>query len=842
MKLHAGCTLTILLALGAAPGHAMDHGPLAGKADYRANHTARIDAGDMLTLVKDGKAVCEIVVSPDEPVAQFAAEELQGLIERATGAKPPVVRKRTDGTPSIVLGSGQAEAWGVDTRLLPRDAFVIRRRADAVLIAGRDDPLSDIAKRMNTGIGLPMAQEWATLFGVYDFAERFLGARFYFPGEIGTVVPRRADWSVPAMDIYEEPDFFQRRVSYSNGWYEKLPAKEYTNQVNLMRLRLRGSTFYIPNCHGLARFGYLERFGKTNPEYFALIRGGKRNNDTSMAMSGHLCFSNPDVVAEIAQDAEAFLTGKPASSRGVTTRRGHSVWDSNVAVPGYFNVMPQDGLGETRWCRCPKCGPYWDNGTQGELIWGYTAEVARRMQSKGVPGYITNMAYGMVRHVPKVDLPENVLVMVATAGPWNEKFPASQKGSDQLIHDWNAKLKTRKVWLWNYAIQGLGRYPGGMPTLAPRLWASYFKRLAPEIIGAFVECENDNVLFNYLNWHVFHKLAWDSSLDPEALLAEHHSALFGPAAAPMGKFFDRCERLFVDGCLPEQKDTPLGPVSASRTPSEIWEVVFDDAAMKEFDALFAEAERLAMDDADSLKRVKWFQEKFLGEIVRGRAAHIGQKREIENLVLDVPRLPEGLAVTLDGALDEAAWKAAATVSLVPNRSNEKTAMATTVRLLWTPDTVYVGYECEEPLVAGLTLDSKGRDDKGTWMDSGIELFLDTEADRQAYYQIMVSANGSVCDAAYKVLGRTERRTDFAWNCGIEAKVRIGQAGYTMEIALPTKDFGGALPSGATWVANFCRNRCVRGLSARENQHQTWSPFLRGNFHDIEKFGRIRFVK
>ncbi|MBO5722749.1 MAG: hypothetical protein J6S19_06505, partial [Lentisphaeria bacterium] len=48
-------------------------------------------------------------------------------------------------------------------------------------------------------------------------------------------------------------------------------------EQNLMFYRTRMETFMEPNCHGLARYCYVERFGKEHPEFFALKDNGQRH-------------------------------------------------------------------------------------------------------------------------------------------------------------------------------------------------------------------------------------------------------------------------------------------------------------------------------------------------------------------------------------------------------------------------------------------------------------------------------------------------------------------------------------------------------------------------------------
>ena len=77
-----------------------------------------------------------------------------------------------------------------------------------------------------------------TFYAVDDFLERFVGVRFYFPGDAGTVIPSLKKWAVPAIDLADRPDM-QTRTMYtydpfpsnflgggSVRWYEGAPRKE----------------------------------------------------------------------------------------------------------------------------------------------------------------------------------------------------------------------------------------------------------------------------------------------------------------------------------------------------------------------------------------------------------------------------------------------------------------------------------------------------------------------------------------------------------------------------------------------------------------------------------------
>jgi hypothetical protein len=814
---------------------------LAAPSAYSKKHRCTLDQTKAIQLAKAGKANCEIVIGRyPYPIATFAAQELQTYLGKAIGEKPPVVASRSGQVPAIYLGASEwAKPWCKDLWSLPRDAFVIRAVGDVVFIGGRDDLRTDPMRDLRGNY------ERATLFGVYEFLERFAGVRFYFPGEMGTIAPPNPDLAVPGIDLYEEPDFDQRRIYAGPGarWYEELDKKSARQTRLLTMLRHRSQTFYIPCCHGLSRRALAERFGKEHPDWFALLPNGKR--DTDMALPGHhghLCYLSEGLRGQIYRETEAYLLGKPPEAVGMRTKSGAVAYDHNAFQPGYVDLCPQDGLGANQWCQMPECKRYWDESKQGELLWGMVADIGNRLKKNGIPGYVTNFAYGAVRDVPKVDLPDNVLVQICISGPWNDRIEAQRTYNDELIKAWNQKVTSgTKVWLWNYMNNYNGQVPPGVPPLSTRLIQGYYSRLAPDIRGAFDEAEIDYWLHNYLNYYVFFRMMWNSGTDVAAVVEEHNRLMFGAGAGPMGRFYTRLEEIWTKNFLGQVMDTPLGPQRLKRSEREVWDEIYTDDVMAELAGYFAEAEALAAKEPESRKRIAFMRRTFFGEMLRARSVYRQRQRGVADLECTVRPVPSGQTITLDGRLDEPAWQSAEYVGMVPLQA-DRAVVHTTVRLLWTPQTLYVGFDCQEPAVDRLYVTARNRDDGDMWKDAGIELFVNPSRDRTAYRHIMVNALGNVADAACRRIGGTKTESDYAWNTKADIKTWRGNDRWQAEIALPVQESGERpLHPGDTWIANFCRNRNITGGSKTDNQLHTWSPFLKHGFHDLLNFGRLRFV-
>ncbi|NLF93377.1 MAG: DUF4838 domain-containing protein, partial [Oligosphaeraceae bacterium] len=395
-----------------------------------------------------------IVVPESTRLLEFAAAELQAVLQQSTGSTVPVQKSIGQEELSLILGNNPLlQEAGLNLNLLPDEGYYIHRRGNRVFLAGRDSE-----ERYPAQNSWGQCYKRGTLSAVYDFLERFVGARFYFPGEFGTIIPHRDAIYLPKrIAIVDGPDCTMRK--YYNGsdcrWYdEKTYQGVQTNNLNILRLRLEERP--IPFCHGLAYLELPRRFAANHPEYFALMEDGRRldGSITTTEHSEQLCLNSG--IREVAfQDARDYLSAATDAERLASAQqRGLKNWSVNVASPGFFCVMPNDYL---YWCHCDKCQPVARGGrrysdwTPEELrrmnnaLWGFTAEVAGRVQAAGSDGFVTQMAYGISKDIPDIDLPDNVLVQLAVKGLGKNRRENVEE--DALLRRWCEKTGM-KVALW----------------------------------------------------------------------------------------------------------------------------------------------------------------------------------------------------------------------------------------------------------------------------------------------------------------------------------------------------------------------------------------------------------
>ena len=116
-----------------------------------------------------------------------------------TGAEVEVVDAASspvpDGRTVVLVGSGRAVAPrpppGIGPSSLPPEGFVVTTFSNGVAIAG------------------------ATLWGAYDFLERFLGCRYYYPGPDGSVRPACTNLVLAPCAYMDAPRFRNRGGNFS---------------------------------------------------------------------------------------------------------------------------------------------------------------------------------------------------------------------------------------------------------------------------------------------------------------------------------------------------------------------------------------------------------------------------------------------------------------------------------------------------------------------------------------------------------------------------------------------------------------------------------------------------
>jgi len=347
-----------------------------------------------------------------------------------------------------------------------------------------------------------------TLFAAYEFLEQ-LGCRWYMPGDLGTVVPRRERVALPFQRRVRAPSFPSRHLQAVSGdlpWYR--------------RQRLGGP--YFPSCHGIpleppADFA-------SEPELFALVDGERRQSQ--------LCVSHPEVLER-------------------ATAAVLRYFDEHPEAP-WIGMGPNDGGG---YCECDRCRALdageWDAHAAAismtdRYVWLFNG-ILERIEDRYPDRRIGFYAYVAHKLPPRRRRPDPRVVpalapitLCRIHGLDNPVCP-DRSFYRQLMAEWGALLPEvyERGYYFNLADPG---FPFSK-VHAVRGETPYAHRAG--IAGWRVECM-PSWSADTPTLYVAARLMWDVDTDVDALLADFYDGFFGPAAAPMGEYLDSIDRAYRD--------------------------------------------------------------------------------------------------------------------------------------------------------------------------------------------------------------------------------------------------------------------------------------------------------
>lgn len=200
-------------------------------------------------------------------------------------------------------------------------------------------------------------------------------------------------------------------------------------------------------------------------------------------------------------------------------------------------------------------------------------------------------------------------------------------------------------------------------------------------------------------------------------------------------------------------------------------------------------------------------------------AVVGYAREV--------RVGKGAAPVLDGVIGAAEWAGAVTIDrFVTSAGIAPTGDATTVRLRYDTDALYLAARCDDAEPAALTRVHSGRDGQIQY-DDRIGLLLAPAPDQ--LYWFYVNPNGAVWDLH---ADRARRAVDFAWD-GVEARATVDTTGWSVEARVPFAALGlTTIPD--TWAFD------VRRRHNREQSESQFTPAFESS--DPARIGVMRLVK
>ncbi len=829
-------------------------------------------AAENLDLVKDGNAAYVIVVPDGRPqLAMDAANLLVRIAEQASGAQMQIVEEAAapEG-PKVFIGMTRAaEVAGLALADLQGQSCVMKVVDGNLFLAGHD-------LVRDTDTPRPYYSVPASRRAVHLFLHDYLGVRWLWPNRegLGTHVPQSPTLSFPAdLDRRWDPTFpwvantaFRMGEGYDLNTHFKasVPFATYG-----------GHSYYsaVPK----------DKYGESNPEYFALI-GGTRNSSQN-----HLCISNPEVQELIyAEMLRQLDMGFEAVELAQT--------DGYIA------------------CECDNCRAI--HADIGEQLWIVHDKLARRLAEERPDAKAIIISYG-----PTVEPPQTI-----------DRFGSNViielcKYSPSHVAKWQEKADAFMVYIYNWgSYHTIGYGPKTTPEMAARQ-VSFFRD--SDVKAIYVcGCGEDWGLEGPV-YYIWNRCLDAPDCDWQAELDGFYRAAFGKAYIPMKAFYDALyERLALYGGIGRWADLLPGAeaVGFAPRPETHYTHFFPPTLLKAMAAnldraLELEPEGVVRKRVDMVGRhfqyvrdvatvfhlyqayqLRPDQHTFdaLADAIKIREANVraffdagGEIAEIDGFppmfaradvdqallggrmtgtlsspfFWDVDLLKEkgvlpGIGrkkitvarattpLQIDGRMDEAVWAAAEADELGEIGMGEATVQ-TSVRLLYDEQNLYIGFECGEPLAERLASGwwkSHGQDGK-IYSQDCLEILIDPVGDLQQYYHFACSAMpDSTYDAAiglhkdpiHPLYGQSDRGWNGVWSYAGITDVEAER--WTVEVAIPFETLGVTAPStGSLWKMNLGRERFVQNAERGGPELFMWSPNLEErSFHSRAAFGDLIF--
>jgi len=788
--------------------------------------------------VQDGQPQAEIVIA-EKPkrTVRLAAHELQTYVKKISGARLPIVFKPSEDVPvAIYVGrSSHTKRLHISAADLKHGAYRIVSGDDWLALIGQDtefspiepwprnnneivsgklnakwdqvsgqhwgNPLSQLRKhrlKLPGDIGWPdgvqppdkTLQMWGfdergSFNAVCGFLRR-LGVRWYAPGELGEVVPRKASIPLPNIDQTVHPDFAVRRFNIRFGVHGKERA------MWAMRLGMR-DPYGLQIAHGMTTMTRRSEIMEAHPKWFALYNGKRQNEPGDR--HNHLCYSNEELFRE--------------TVRYVRTLFDHYRFDA-------VSVMPPDGF--VTMCQCSLCKgkdtPQRNyRGLLSDYVWDFVNRVAKEVRKTHPDKWVTNCAYGTYSLPPqKIEkLEPNVLVCIVGGRRPRANRPQQQKDVRRLREGWVAKTDNPIMIFENYPFTARGWY---LPAFVARTIGESINATKGISMGEDIwysvhrDFEKGPMGFNHFQVYFTARMHWGGKdQDADKLLDEYCRLFYGPAGEPMKAFFTYCESHWQD----MEKD----------------KAKVDGALQR-----FAAAKSKVVDDSIYGRRIELIDE-FL-ETLRNKRKQLGQPRgPVPNYRL----FRNAGEIVIDGVLDEAAWKNWPLKGRLRELQTGRPAIfGTTFQGAWGKDgSLYFAIHCDERPGEKPNVGTNKNDDQALWFGDVVEILLET--DSHSYYQIAVSPSGAIVD-----LDRSAG-LKFDWDSQAEVATRIADDHWTVEIRIPViqdendplHQVIGRKPSvSLPWHFNICRQR----IRETGKEYSAYSPTGEKAFHDVQKFGQL----
>lgn len=393
-----------------------------------------------------------------------------------------------------------------------------------------------------------------TVWGVYEFIEKYLGCRFL--ANDTEIIPKNPDWQLPKIDVRHKPAFIRREMS---GGKPRLNTPTF-------RMKRKEST-RTPSTELWVRFGSphgCHTYGK----YVAAIPQNvkfKRAKGNPNAP----CYSDPAARKAFADQLKRFIE---ADRKGVDKSQWRIL----------YSVDQNDGFGNN--CKCSDCAKF---PSVSDANIDFTNAIAEMIEKDYPEVLVQTFAYQHTQQPPKkIKARKNVIVRSCNSEIVAPLLPGTPQGD--ILAGWRNMAENLAIWAYWKPYAG-----EETPYIKPRKVMQQEIKFCRDnhVLTYYAENERPNLRnFWPLQYYLWSHLMIDPDCDIDKLSDEFFKGYYGKAAPYMEEYCQYLEKRML--ALPYQvRGNVFGLLDAE---------FFATA-----DRLLDAAEKAVAGDARSLKHVQW---------------------------------------------------------------------------------------------------------------------------------------------------------------------------------------------------------------------------------------------
>lgn len=727
-----------------------------------------------------------IIPQKADSTLNFAAQELQEHLYKISGAKLAIKRSKTiPGSGAIVIATPEYFKLPGDTGNFP---------------SGRNGNDSLRVKTANGNLYLTGNVSRGALYAVYTFLKDVMGVRWSFAGADGEYIPRKSDFTLPALDIHETAQFKYRGFHLCGKHYDKdMELWMARNKINIMRSDPVGKHKWRKawNDHRIAQ-GFHMMFATHNvairdrkvfaekPHLFAELKGTR--------IIDQLCWSNPEVDKIMIDRFIAHCKEYP-----------------QVEI---LNICPADNM---NYCRCEKCAQH----PVHELWFKFYNRIISGVKAAIPHLKFATLAYQSFRRVPECSLENSAFVEYCMYNRcYVHRIDECEMNAKPMMEVAQWQKKNIPILVYGYEFDIFS--PSAQMPFYSMISDQMKKFKAAKIAGVITEASplnhysknpaRKNLLpkgnQNKLSLYAYAALLWNPDRPVDDIIKEYSEAVYGPAGETMTGYAKLMDKSW--------SSMKIHYSYFSNSPASCAEHLLDDIKIGQIDALFRKADgEIKAGNKDDKNRRNLDEER--------RVFNVWKK-----LFQTFQASKSNMKVLLPVTVKPLNFSQAAVLNKFGSRGKFQPWQ---VKINYDRDALYFDIDCEENDMSKIQANYSAHDSK-IYNDDCIELFIAVPNDTRGIYRHLIANTNGVKYDSIALGGFTFNN---AWDPDWTVKSSKYKKGWHLQFIIPFASLDTVMPEdGSAWQFSIKRTNGNR-------KDQSNSGYPDSSYHDQNAFGVMQFT-